>query len=91
MRSDLYKHHRFPTKIISNCVWLYYRFDMSFRVVEELLFEGGVELSYETVRRWCLKCGGEYARRLERRSAQPGDKWLLDEVFPSIGGERRYL
>ena len=91
MRTDLYKRHRFPAEIISHCVWLYHRFDMSFRAVEELMFERGVELSYETVRRWCLKFGSEYARRLKRRSAQPGDKWHLDEVFLSIGGERRYL
>ena len=63
----------------------------SFREVEELLFERGVVLSYETVRRWCLKFGGEYARRLKRRRAQPGDKWHLDEVFLNIVGERRYL
>jgi putative transposase len=64
---------------------------MSFREVEELLFERGVMLSYETVRRWCLKFGSEYARRLKRRRAQPGDKWHLDEVFLNIGGERHYL
>ena len=91
MRTDLYKRHRFPTEIISHCVWLYHRFDMSFRAVEELLFERGVVLSYETVRRWCVKFGAEYARRLKRRRAQLGDKWYLDEVFLNIGGERRYL
>jgi putative transposase len=89
--TDLYKRHRFPVEIISHCVWLYHRFDMSFRAVEELLFERGVVLSYETVRRWCLKFGPEFARRLKRRRAQPGDKWHLDEVFLNIGGERRYL
>lgn len=91
MSTDLYKRHRFPTEIISDCVWLYHRFDMSFRAVEELLFERGVELSYETVRRWCSKFGSEYARRLQRRRAQPRDKWHLDEVFLNVGGERRYL
>jgi putative transposase len=91
VRTDLYKRHRFPTEIISHCVWLYHRFDMSFRAVEELMFERGVQLSYETVRRWCLKFGSEYARRLKRRRALPGDKWHLDEVFLNIGGERRYL
>jgi putative transposase len=89
--TDLYKRHRFPTEIISHCVWLYHRFDMSFRAVEELLFERGVVLSYETVRRWCVKFGPEYARRLKRRRAQPGDKWHLDEVFLNIDSERRYL
>ena len=91
MSTDLYKRHRFPTEIISHCVWLYHRFDMSFRAVEELLFERGVVLSYETVRRWCVKFGPEYARRLKRRRAQPGDKWHLDEVFLNIDSERRYL
>lgn len=89
--SALYKRHRFPTEIISHCVWLYYRFGLSFRAVEELLFERGVNLSYETVRRWCLKFGSEYARRLKCRQAQLGNKWHLDEVFLNIGGERRYL
>ncbi len=55
------------------------------------MLERGVALSYETVRRWCIKFGREYARRLKRRSAQPGDKWHVDEVFLSINGERRYL
>ena len=91
MRTDLYKRYRFPTEIISHCVWLYYRFGLSFRAVEEMMSELGVVLSYETVRRWCLKFGSEYARRLKRRKAQPGDKWHLDEVFLNIGGERRYL
>ena len=84
MKAELYKRHRFPAEIISHCVWLYHRFGLSFRVVEELLFERGVVLSYETVRRWCLKFGAEYARRLKRRRAQPGDKWHLDEVFLNI-------
>jgi len=91
MKIGLYKRHRFPAEIISHCVWLYHRFGLSFRAVEALLFERGVVLSYETVRRWCLKFGAEYAKRLKRRSAQPGDKWHLDEVFLNIGGERRYL
>jgi putative transposase len=91
VKTNLYKGHRFPAEIISHCVWLYHRFGMSFRAVEELLFERGVVLSYETVRRWCLKFGIEYARRLKRRRAQPGDKWHLDEIFLYIGGERRYL
>ena len=72
MRTDLYKRHRSPTEIISHCVWLYHRFGMSFREIEEPLFERGVVLSYETVRRWCLKFGSEYARHLKRRGAQQG-------------------
>ena len=91
MSIGLYKRHRFPAEIISHCVWLYYRFGMSFREVEESLFERGIELSYETVLRWCGKFGGEYARRLKRRRAQPGNKWHVDEVFLNINGERHYL
>ena len=91
MSSSLYQRHRFPHEVISHCVWLYHRFCLSFRDVEELMIERGVVLSYETVRRGCLKFGGEYARRLKRRRAQPGDKWQVDEVFLSINGERRYL
>ncbi len=91
MKIGLYKRHRFPAEIISYCVWLYHRFGGSFRAVEELPLERGVVLSYETIRRWCLKPGAEYTRRLKRRNAQPGDKWHLDEVFLNISGERRYL
>ncbi len=89
--SALYQRHRFPAAVISHCVWLCHRFYLSFRDVEELMLERGVVLSYETVRRWCLKFGGEYAKRLKRRRAQPGDKWHVDEVFLSINGERHYL
>jgi len=89
--SECPKGFRFPKVVISHAVCLYHRFLLSYRDVQELLFERGVKLSYETVRRWCLKFGAEYARRLKRRRAQPGDKWHLDEVFLNIGGERRYL
>lgn len=64
---------------------------MSFRAVEELLLEWGVVLTYETVRRWCLKFSSEYVRRLKRRRVLLGDKWHLNEVFPNIGGQRRHL
>ena len=75
MSTGLYKRHRFPAEVISHCLWLYHRFCLSFRDVEEGMLERGIKLSYETVRRWCLKFGGEYARRLKRRRAQSGDKW----------------
>ncbi len=91
MSCALYKRHRFPAEVISHCVWLYHRFCLSFRDVEELMLERGIVLSYETIRRWCLKFGSEYAKRLKRRRAQTGDKWHVDEVFLSINGERRYL
>src|ERR687885_1535662 len=86
-----YKHHRFPAEIISHGVWLYFRFCLSYRDVEELLFVRGVIVSYEAIRKWCRKFGQAYANQLKRRRAQPGDKWHLDEVFLTINGERHYL
>ena len=82
MHSDsLYHRHRFPAEIISHSVWLYFRFSLSFRDVEEMLAMRGVTLSYETVREWCLKFGQTYANHLRRKSPGPGDIWHLDEVF----------
>jgi putative transposase len=86
-----YKRHRFPAEIISHCVWLYFRFCLSYRDVEELMAERGVILTYEAVRYWCRKFGQTYANQLRHRRPRPGDKWHLDEVFLSIHGERHYL
>jgi len=86
-----YKRHRYPAEIIAHTVWLYFRFSLSFRDVEELLAVRGVMLSYETVRRWTLKFGQQYANDLRRRRPQPGDKWHLDEVFLKINGTQHYL
>jgi putative transposase len=86
-----YKGHRYPREIIAHCVWLYFRFPLSFREVEELMLQRGVIVSYETVRRWCLKFGQAYADGLRHRQPRPGDKWHLDEVFVRINGEQRYL
>ncbi|MDP9315398.1 MAG: IS6 family transposase [Chloroflexota bacterium] len=86
-----YKRHRYPAEIISHTLWLYYRFSLSFRDVEELMAARGVVLSYETVRRWTLKFGQHYANELRRRRARPGDKWHLDEVFLTINGKTAYL
>jgi putative transposase len=86
-----YKHHRFPAEIISHGVWLYYRFCLSYRDVEELLLVRGVIVSYEAIRQWCRKFGQHYANQLRRRRPKPGDKWHLDEVFLTINGERHYL
>ncbi|MFG2409787.1 IS6 family transposase [Streptomyces brevispora] len=83
--------HRYPVEVISHCVWLYHRFPLSFREVEELLLERGVTVSYETIRRWCVKFGQQYANALRCRRPQPGDKWHLDEVFIKINGEQKYL
>src|ERR671926_829668 len=86
-----YQHHRFPGEIISHGVWLYYRLPNSYRDVQELLFERGIEVTHEAIRQWCLKFGQDYANQLKRRRAQPGDKWHLDEVFLTIHGKRHYL
>ncbi|MFF3932905.1 IS6 family transposase [Streptomyces hirsutus] len=89
--SPSYKGHRYPVEVISHCVWLYFRFPLSFREVEELMLERGVVVSYETVRRWCLEFGQSYAHGLRRRQPRPGDTWHLDEVFIRINGEQKYL
>jgi putative transposase len=88
---DRYKNHRFPAEIISHGVWLYYRFCLSYRDVEELLFVRGIIVTYETIRQWCRKFGQAYANALRRRCPRPGDKWHLDEVFLTITQERHYL
>jgi putative transposase len=86
-----YRGHRFPKEIISHCVWLYFRFGVSFRDVEEMMASRGVVVSYETVRCWCDKFGHMFAAGLRRRRARTGDKWHLDEVFLNINGVRHYL
>ena len=86
-----YRGHRFPPEIIGHGVWLYHRFCLSFRDVEELLAKRGILVSYETIRQWCRKFGPEYARKLKRRQGRLGDVWYLDEVFVKIGGVRHYL
>ena len=72
-------------------MWLYFRFSLSFREVEELMLARGVVVSYETIRRWCAKFGQAYANQLRRRRPRPGDKWHLDEVFIRINGKIHYL
>jgi putative transposase len=86
-----YRGHRFPPEIISHAVWLYHRFCMSFRDVEDLLAERGINVSYETIRHWCRKFGTEHARTLKRRERRLGDTWYLDELFVNIQGQRRHL
>jgi putative transposase len=88
---ERYKNHRFPAEIISHGVWLYYRFCLSYRDVEELLFTRGIVVTYEAIRKWCRKFGQAYANQLRRRRPRPGDKWHMDEAFLSINGERSYL
>jgi len=76
--SSLYLRHRFPSEIISHCVWLYFRFALSFRDIEEIMNERGVTLTYETVREWSLKFGNTFAKKLKQHRSQIGDKWYLD-------------
>jgi putative transposase len=89
--TNYYRGYRFPPEIISHGVWLYHRFCLSFRDVEELLAKRGIIVSYESIRQWCRKFGPAYARKLNRRQGRLGDIWHLDEVFVKIGGARRYL
>ena len=93
MKRDTLSYHgyRFPPDIISHAVWLYHRFGVSFRDVEDLLAQRGITVSYEAIRLWCLTFGSVYARRLKRRQGRLGDIWHLDEVFVTIQGQRRYL
>jgi putative transposase len=86
-----YRGFRFPVEIISHGVWLYYRFPLSFREVEEMMLERGIVVSHETIRQWCAKFGQTYANALRRRRARPGDKWHLDEVFIKISGKTHSL
>ncbi|MBI3530543.1 MAG: IS6 family transposase [Betaproteobacteria bacterium] len=86
-----YGGYRFPREIIAHCAWLYYRFSLSLRDIQELMLERGVVVSHETIRRWCLKFGADYARRLQRSRGRMGDTWYLDEVFCRINGQLVYL
>ena len=91
MNKISYRRHRFPAEIIQRAVWLCFRFPLSYRDVEDLLAERGVDVSYETIRRWALKFGQAYARKLRQSRPRPDDRWHLDEVFSSINGKRMYL
>lgn len=86
-----FKRHRFPADVIRHAVWLYFRFTLSFRDVEELLAQRGIEVSYETIRCWTIKFGPLIARNLKRRRQAPSPRWHLDEMVVRIGGKRRYL
>jgi putative transposase len=86
MQPVSYSRHRFPPELIRHAVWLYLRFTLSYRDVEELLAERGLDISYETIRRWVLKFGPAYARNLRRLRPRPSDQWHLDEMAVSIQG-----
>ena len=88
---SLYRGHRFPPEIISHAIWLYHRFTLSFRDVEDLLAERGILVSYEAIRYWCQKFGPSYSRTLRRKQGRVGDIWHVDELFITIQGRRFYL
>lgn len=90
MQSISFDRHRFPPVVIRQAVWLYFRFTLSFRDVEEMLAERGIDVSYETVRCWTLKFGRVFARNLRRRRSCSG-RWNLDEMVVRIRGRRMYL
>ncbi len=87
----MYKRHRFSPEIIQYAVWLYHRFNLSHRDIEDLLAERGITVSYESIRLWCKKFGAKYVRRLKRKHQGYGDTFFIDEVFVKIDGKQRYL
>ena len=89
--TTLYKRHRFPPEIIQYAVWLYHRFSLSHRDIEDLLAERGISVSYESIRLWCNKFGPKYARRLKKNHQGYGDTFFIDEVFVKIAGTQLYL
>ena len=91
MKTSIYLRHRFHPDIIRRAVWMYFRFNLSFRDVEELLIERGIDVSYETIRRWVEKFGSTYAKRINSRSEPPSPIWHLDEVYTKINSQMVYL
>ena len=91
LKTNPYKRYRFPPDVIQYAVWLYYRFSLSHRYIEDLLSERGIEVSYESIRLWCNKFGPHYAKRLKRRHQGYGDPFFIDEVFVRIQGQQQYL
>ena len=87
----MYKRHRFPPEIIQYAVWLYHRFNLSRRDIEDLLAERSISVSYEAIRLCCTKFGPKYAQRLRRKHQGYGDTFFIDEVFVKIQGVRHYL
>ena len=87
----MYRRHRFPLEIIQYAVWLYHRFNLSHRDVEDLPAERGITVSYESIRLWCNKFGSKYARRFKRKHQGYGDTFFIHEEFVKIDGKQRYL
>ncbi len=90
-QTSLYKRHRYPPDVIQYAVWLYYRFNLSHRDIEDLLAKRGITVSRESIRLRCNKFGPRYARRLKRRHQGYGDTFFIDEVFVGIQGKQHYL
>ncbi|MDH3636535.1 MAG: IS6 family transposase [Gammaproteobacteria bacterium] len=90
-KSKQYKRYRFPAEIIQYAVWLYYRFNLSHRDIEDLLAERGINVTYEAIRLWCNKFGSIYATRLRKKHRGYGDTFFIDEVFVKIEGKQHYL
>tara|TARA_R110002020_G_scaffold379051_5_gene590087 strand:+ start:1658 stop:2359 length:702 start_codon:yes stop_codon:yes gene_type:complete len=91
MKTSIYTRHRFHPDIIRRAIWMYFRFNLSFRDVEELMLERGVDVTYETIRRWVDKFGSTFAKRIRLRAEPPSPVWHLDEVYTKIDGEMVYL
>jgi len=90
-KSNIYKRYRFPSEIIQYAVWLYYRFNLSHRDIEDLLAERGINVTYEAIRLWCNRFGPIYIARLKRKHRGYGDTFFIDEVFVRIEGKQHYL
>ena len=88
---NTYKRHRYPPEIISYAIWLYFRFNLSYRDIEDILAQRGITVSYESIRLWCIKFGTHYAKRLKRKHRGYGDTFYIDEVFVKINGKQHYL
>ena len=91
MKTSIYSRHRFHPNIIRRAIWMYFRFNLSFRDVEKLMIERGVDVSYETIRRWVDKFGSQYAKLIKSRCDPPSPVWHLDEVYTKINGKMVYL
>ena len=91
LRDPIYAGHRYPAEIISYAIWLYFRFPLSLRMVKEMLAARGISVTHETIRRWGLKFGREFANRIRQRAPRRGDKWHLDEVVISFAGKKHWL
>jgi putative transposase len=89
--TNIYKRYRFPSEIIQYTVWIYYRFNLSHRDIEDLLAQRGINVSYEAIRLWCIRFGPKYAARLKKKHQGYGDTFFIDEVFIKIDGKQHYL